>query len=69
MTGTTLESVLKCPKCGFQKTEIMPTDFCVFYYECTNCKELLRPLPGDCCVYCSYGSAECPPKSSGESCC
>jgi hypothetical protein len=38
----------------------MPTDSCQWFYECTNCGELLRPLRGDCCVFCSYGSRKCP---------
>ncbi|MDY0329290.1 MAG: GDCCVxC domain-containing (seleno)protein [Thiomonas sp.] len=25
------------------------------------CGAELRPLPGDCCVFCSYGSVPCPP--------
>lgn len=56
-----LESVLTCPRCGFAKTETMPTDACQFFYECTQCKALLRPHPGDCCVFCSFGSVRCPP--------
>lgn len=63
-----LESTFTCPGCGFQKTEEMPTDACVFYYECANCKALLKPLAGDCCVFCSYGTAKCPPKTSGDCC-
>jgi hypothetical protein len=39
----------------------MPTDACQFFYECSNCKALLRPHPGDCCVFCSFGSVKCPP--------
>ncbi len=60
MNTVFLESVLTCPHCGFAKKEIMPTDACQFYYECSNCKILLRPKPGDCCVFCSYGSVKCP---------
>ena len=62
-----LESVIKCPECGFEKEETMQTDSCMFFYECTNCKNLLKPKPGDCCVFCSYGSVKCPPKQEG--CC
>ncbi len=62
-----LESVIKCPKCGFEKDEVMPTDSCLFFYECTNCKTLLKPEQGDCCVFCSYGSVKCPPIQKG--CC
>ena len=54
-------STLTCPVCGFRKTEEMPTDACVFFYECTGCGEILRPQPGDCCVFCSYGTEKCPP--------
>jgi hypothetical protein len=55
------ESVLTCPHCGFAKPETMPADACRFYYECHNCKALLRPRQGDCCVFCSFGSVKCPP--------
>jgi hypothetical protein len=62
MSDYSQESVLVCPVCGFAKAEEMPTGACQFFYECTNCKTLLRPKPGDCCVFCSYGSVPCPPK-------
>ena len=39
----------------------MPVDACAFFYECTGCGERLRPKPGDCCVFCSYGDVPCPP--------
>lgn len=64
-----LESVLTCPACGCVKSEIMPTDACQYYYECSDCRTLLRPKPGDCCVYCSYGSVKCPPIQTQRSCC
>ena len=57
-----LDSVITCPKCGFKKVETMPTDACMYFYECVNCKTLLRPKLGDCCVFCSYGNVHCPPK-------
>jgi len=61
-----LESVIKCPECGFEKEEVMPTDSCMFFYQCANCKTLLKPKQGDCCVFCSYGSIVCPPKQEGS---
>jgi hypothetical protein len=61
VSGPILESVITCPKCGHRKREIMPTDTCQFFYECAGCNTLLRPKAGDCCVFCSYGSAKCPP--------
>jgi alkylmercury lyase len=66
-----MESIITCPKCSVAKLETMPIDACQFFYECTGCGTLLRPKPGDCCVFCSYGSVPCPPiqESSGEPLC
>jgi rubredoxin len=57
-----LESTVTCPECGFAKEERIPTNACVHFYKCTSCGTLLRPTAGNCCVFCSYGSVECPPK-------
>jgi hypothetical protein len=54
-------STITCPRCGFAASETMPTDACQFFYECRGCGAMLRPKSGDCCVFCSYGSAPCPP--------
>ena len=62
-------STLTCPKCGHESKELMPTNACQFYYDCNGCGELLRPLAGDCCVYCSFGDIKCPPIQVGDSCC
>ena len=40
----------------------MPTDACQFFYDCSNCKTVLRPKEGDCCVFCSYTDTICPVK-------
>ena len=70
-----LESVITCPHCAARKSESMPTDACRVFYQCSGCGTVLRPRPGDCCVFCSYGSVPCPPvqaERSGEagaSCC
>lgn len=62
-------SVITCPECGTETVETMPLDACQYYYECPDCGELLRPLPGDCCVFCSYGTVPCPPvQESGRPC-
>ncbi|RUP25721.1 MAG: hypothetical protein EKK45_18465 [Curvibacter sp.] len=67
-------SVLTCPSCGHKAELEMPTDSCQFFHECEGCKTVLRPLPGDCCVFCSHGSVKCPPiqlaaRSGGSSSC
>ncbi|MCU0423757.1 MAG: MerC domain-containing protein [Bacteroidia bacterium] len=64
-----LISIITCPNCGHKKTEKMSTDACQFFYECENCKTRLKPMQGDCCVFCSYGSVKCPPIQAGENCC
>lgn len=64
-----LQSVITCPHCGHQKSETMPTDACVHFYECESCHAMLRPKPGDCCVFCSYGSVKCPPIQAEGRCC
>ena len=64
----TLQSVLTCPKCGATSTETMPTDACQFFYECGGCGAVLTPNPGDCCVFCSFGSVKCPPVQAKRAC-
>jgi hypothetical protein len=54
------ETTLTCPSCGFRKDETMPEDQCVYFYTCTHCGKVLKPIFGDCCVFCSYGSLVCP---------
>ncbi|MBZ0133965.1 MAG: hypothetical protein M9884_05360 [Rhodocyclaceae bacterium] len=61
MSAPILESVITCPECGHARTEVMPTDACQWFYECVNCRTVLRPKKGDCCVFCSYGTVPCPP--------
>ena len=59
-------STLTCPRCGGQTRETMPTDACQFFYDCRHCGELLRPLKGHCCVFCSYGDIACPPVQEAQ---
>jgi hypothetical protein len=54
-------SSLTLPECGGVSVEIMPTNACQYFYDCGHCGKVLRPLKGDCCVYCSYGTVPCPP--------
>ncbi|HEV2067653.1 MAG TPA: GDCCVxC domain-containing (seleno)protein [Thermomicrobiales bacterium] len=61
MNAIVTDSVITCPACGWAQPETMPEDACQVVYHCVRCDALLRPLAGDCCVYCSYGSTPCPP--------
>ena len=67
--GVILRSVITCPKCGHRAEEPMPTNACLFFYECSRCGATLKPKSGDCCVFCSYGSVNCPPVQAGSECC
>jgi hypothetical protein len=64
-----LQSTLTCPHCGHASVETMPTAACIYFHECAQCRVLLRPKPGDCCVFCSYGSIKCPPVQAERGCC
>lgn len=61
-----LTSILTCPQCGGTSTETMPTNACRFFYDCRHCTAVLRPLEGDCCVFCSFGDTPCPPIQEGR---
>jgi hypothetical protein len=67
--GATLQSMITCPECGHKKEETMPTNACQYFYECGNCKKILKPTGKDCCVYCSYGTVACPPIQLNKNCC
>ncbi|HET7269216.1 MAG TPA: GDCCVxC domain-containing (seleno)protein [Oleiagrimonas sp.] len=64
-----LQSVITCPACGASHREVMPTNACQWFYECRSCHAVLTPQPGDCCVFCSYGTVKCPPVQQGDACC
>jgi hypothetical protein len=68
-TAVVLASVLTCPECGHREREVMATDACQYLYQCPKCGVTLKPKPGDCCVFCSYGSVPCPPKQMESDCC
>lgn len=61
--------MIRCPQCGHEELEVMPRDACQFFYDCEGCGAILKPLPGDCCVFCSFGSVKCPPIQEQKGCC
>jgi hypothetical protein len=69
MSEAMLESTLTCPRCARTQRETMPTDACLFFWDCPGCGARLKPKPGDCCVFCSYGSVSCPSRQSRSDCC
>ena len=55
-----LLSIITCPHCGYAATERMPLNVCQIFYDCKGCGARLKPKPGDCCMFCFYGSIPCP---------
>lgn len=53
---------LTCPFCGFREVLAIPANFCLIAHRCTNCNMQIKPTPGDCCVFCSYGDVLCLPR-------
>jgi len=68
MSVAVTEATITCPACGVATVETMPTNACQFFYTCRSWGAFLKPLPGDCCVFCSYADRLCPPKQTGECC-
>ena len=69
-----LQSTITCPRCGHRSIHMMPTDACQYIHVCASCGITLKPKPGDCCIYCSYGDVACPPIQEeraglGDACC
>jgi hypothetical protein len=55
-------STIRCPVCGQASEASMPTDACLYFWDCPACRAVVKPKLGDCCVFCSYGSELCPPR-------
>jgi hypothetical protein len=55
-------ATIRCPACGVESVAEMPVDACVYFWDCPACRRVVKPLRGDCCVFCSYGAVRCPPR-------
>ncbi|MBT4888700.1 MAG: hypothetical protein HON65_04010 [Rhodospirillales bacterium] len=60
--NTVLTGLITCPECNQQTREPIPEDACLYFFECPECKKVIKALPGDCCVFCSYADIPCPYK-------
>ena len=58
--STELVNTIECPSCTHRKEEVMPMGEPKLSYDCTNCNTEIKPKEGDCCVFSSHGSTECP---------
>ncbi|MDH3439518.1 MAG: hypothetical protein OEM63_02110 [Gammaproteobacteria bacterium] len=62
-------SDINCPECGHIEREKMPVNACQYFYDCKGCAAVIKALPGDCCVFCSFGTVKCPPVQTDGECC
>ncbi|MBI1237570.1 MAG: hypothetical protein GC188_12880 [Alphaproteobacteria bacterium] len=70
MTSIQPFSNVKCPSCGKITEQVrMPENACIYFWDCPSCGDVIRPLPPDCCVFCSYGTVPCPPVQLDAGCC
>jgi hypothetical protein len=60
------EAVIACPECGVTTKATMPENACQRRFACPGCAAMLSPKPGDCCVFCSYSDATCPPRRAED---
>ncbi len=68
MSGAAIfHATITCPRCGHREVEVMAIDACQYFYDCKGCGVVLKPNPGDCCVFCSYADVKCPPMQ-GDGC-
>lgn len=56
-----LVSSVTCPHCNARHEATMPEDACQIMLDCPACRRAIRPRPGQCCVFCSWGTVPCPP--------
>ena len=59
-----LECSVTCPECGAVFAARMPDAEEVVSLSCPTCERVIKPEPGDCCVFCSHGSVPCPKAQS-----
>ena len=55
-----------CPFCQQEQIAGMDIDSCLYFWKCKDCEKIIKPLEGDCCVFCSYGETNCLPKYQEE---
>ena len=56
-----LETVMTCPSCHAKEKQTMWPHFIESVFVCNKCNKPHLQIPDRCCIYCSYGSIECPP--------
>ncbi len=62
MADLTFDSRITCPGCKAHDTVTMPVDECVTDWACPACGHGLSASGDDCCVFCAFGTVECPPQ-------
>jgi epoxyqueuosine reductase QueG len=63
---TQMQATITCPESKAAKREVMPENACQHFHTYGGCGATLRPLEGNCCVFCSYSDELCPPKQAEQ---
>jgi hypothetical protein len=66
MNEIIITTVICCPVCKFKsELRMIPNESKVFHF-CEECGAKLKPRPGDCCVYKSFGTVPCVSVQEGK---
>ncbi len=66
MASELLDAIMTCPACGYQQMVTMEAFGQRMLWPCPACGSVLRPRPGEHCIYCSFASVPCPPVQRAE---
>ncbi|MCG3176567.1 MAG: hypothetical protein MOGMAGMI_01525 [Candidatus Omnitrophica bacterium] len=65
-----LTATLTCPACGHTTREAMPEGYSPVECVCPSCASPIIAKSGECCVFCAYSDAYCPPRQRlRDGCC
>jgi len=53
------QSTITCPYCKASEVLEVPQGSSQHLYRCRSCHNILKPKSGDCCIFCSFGDADC----------
>ena len=59
-----VECEVTCPCCGHVEWMPMEPDQSPFVLVCDQCRDVSAPPPGECCLFCAFGSCQCLPRQA-----
>lgn len=58
--GVVRESTLVCPRCNHGERMMMAENSSLVVHVCQSCGLEMHRLPGNCCLFCTWGTVPCP---------